>query len=472
MLLAFLVILGFSVSVSPLLGDMGLDSPVFMLLGKEILRGQRLYQDVFDHKGPVIFYLNALGMLLPGTIGMYVIESVNLGVMLILLYEICKLFLKNKAFIKYFLIMAYFLMCFVFTMREGNSVNEFANMLTMISLYTAMRYFVSGSTQHPSRYATVYAACFTLIAFMRITNGLLLAGMVLGITMHLIIAKEYKNLVQNIIGFLTGIAIVTVPICAFFWVQGGLWEMLDATFLFNIVYSRTTNSAANIMAIDIFKGVLPCLCAAIGIGLNPRFIRYRGLRLSLVLACLCAAVSINMGVGYLNYSMVITPLNCIALIGFMMLEVDKKKKNHDYQMLPFLQICGFILVLFYPLWGDCYVLQYTPFAVTKEPLLIGNDLPIPEEERDQVLAINLEFFWYLKNDAVPPYKYLGNQKWWSEFDPEIKSYMKKLLAGDDAPKWLLVQNYDNYLNSILNDRYQGIGKYGNCILLKLADKGR
>lgn len=469
LIIAFLFILCFSVSISPLLGDMGLDSPLFMLIGKQILRGQRLYQDVFDHKGPVIFYLNALGMLLPDTIGMYIIESVNLGVMLILLHEICRLFLKHRRFIKHVLITAYFLLCFAFTMREGNTVNEFANMLTMISLYAGMKYFVSDSVQHPPRYAAVYAICFSLIAFMRITNGFLLVGMVLGITIHLLLCKEYRNLFYNIAGFLIGMAVITIPICVFFWIQGGLWDMLYATFLFNMTYSSTMSDPASFMFIDIFKGVLPCICTAVAISVNPHFTGYRGLRLSMVMACFFAAVSINMGVGYLNYSMIIIPLNCIAMLGMLLLKVDKKKKNRDYQMLPFLQICGFILVLFYPLWGDCYARYYTPFGVTREPLLIGNDLAVPEEERNQILAINVEFFWYIKNDVVPPYKYLGNQKWWTTFDANIAIYMEKLLASDDAPKWLLVQKYDTYLNYIMDDRYHSVQKIGNYILLKLND---
>lgn len=472
MLIAFVFILCFSVSVSPILGDMGLDSPVFMLLGKAILRGQRLYQDVFDHKGPVIFYLNALGMMLPGTIGMYMIESVNLGVMLILLHEICRLFIKNKLFVKHLLITAYFLMCFAFTMREGNSVNEFSNMLTMVSIYTAMRYFVSDDIKHPPHYAAVYAICFTLIAFMRVTNGLLLAGIVLGITIHLLMCKEYKNLFQNVKGALIGFAIVALPISGFFWIQGGLWEMLDATFFFNMAYSKNNNSVEKVMAIDIFKGVLPCLCTAIAIGVNPQFNRYKGLRLSAVLASVCAAISINMGVGYLNYSMICIPLNCLALIGLMLLEVDRKKKNRDYQMLPFLQICGFVLVLFYPVWGDCFAMHYAPVNVTQEPLLIGHDLPVPEEERDQILAINVEFFWYIKNDVVPPYKYLGNQQWWSSFNPSIAEYMENLLAGEDAPKWLLVQTYDTYLYYIMSEKYRSVGHYKTYILLKRTDEKR
>ena len=50
-------------SLSPLRGGMPLnDSSVFLSMGRAHLEGQTLFKDIFDHKGPVIFYINALGL--------------------------------------------------------------------------------------------------------------------------------------------------------------------------------------------------------------------------------------------------------------------------------------------------------------------------------------------------------------------------------------------------------------------------
>src|SRR6266508_2330841 len=42
------------------------DSSVFLYIGEQILAGQLPYRDIWDHKGPVIYYLNALGLYLAG----------------------------------------------------------------------------------------------------------------------------------------------------------------------------------------------------------------------------------------------------------------------------------------------------------------------------------------------------------------------------------------------------------------------
>lgn len=465
-LLAFIFILCFSVSVSPILGDMGLDSPIFMLLGKEILKGQKLYIDVFDHKGPIIFYLNALGMMFPGTSGVYALESLNLGVSLVLIYEINRLFLARW---KRYPGILFFLVAYAFTMREGNSINEFSTTFVILSLYLAIRYFHSQKLQHPPLYAFGYGVCFAVVAFLRITNGIPIAGMVLGITIHLLLHKQYKNILNNIAGLLLGLTAVVFPICLYFFLQGSLMEMLDATFLFNVRYSIMTNSGKWNTG-DILKAIIPCIASAISICVNPNFIKYQGFRISMCIACICAAVAINMGVGYLNYSMICIPYCSLAVSGFFLIKADKKKKNADYYAVPFLQLCGAVLFLFYPLFGDCYVRYYEPFVVTKEPLLIGKNLPIPKEERNEVLAIETRFFWYIKNDSTPPYKYLGNQKWWSVFDSKIDQEIDQLLQSKDRPKWILAHKDEKYLERLNLDGYTFINQYNEHILLHKTEE--
>ena len=51
---------------TPLNAYYGYDSAVFMSFGKGITHGLRLYLDLYDNKGPMIFYFNALGYLLGG----------------------------------------------------------------------------------------------------------------------------------------------------------------------------------------------------------------------------------------------------------------------------------------------------------------------------------------------------------------------------------------------------------------------
>src|SRR5258708_38768094 len=74
-----LIVFGLSVlsaaspSVEPLPGR---DQGVYLYIGRGILHGGIPYRDFWDHKGPLIYYINALGLLLAGKahLGGWVLE--------------------------------------------------------------------------------------------------------------------------------------------------------------------------------------------------------------------------------------------------------------------------------------------------------------------------------------------------------------------------------------------------------------
>ena len=59
----------FTESTSPLFSGWGYDSAMFQTMGKYWAEGYLPYVDLYDHKGPMIFFLNALGYALNGRNG-------------------------------------------------------------------------------------------------------------------------------------------------------------------------------------------------------------------------------------------------------------------------------------------------------------------------------------------------------------------------------------------------------------------
>ena len=54
------------------------DSSVFQYIGREILQGNIPYRDTFDHKGPLIYLINSLGLLISTDRGFWYLEIVNM----------------------------------------------------------------------------------------------------------------------------------------------------------------------------------------------------------------------------------------------------------------------------------------------------------------------------------------------------------------------------------------------------------
>lgn len=447
------VILLFSVSISPLLGDAGVDSPLFMLFGKLMLQGERLYVDVFDHKGPIIFWINAVGMLLPDTWGMFILESITLGLTLAFVYKTALLFIRESLCVMS--LMCYVLF-YVYTMREGNSVNEYANLAITITLYYQMKYYTSSQILHPYRYAFLYGVCFSWISFMRISNNLFLIGMAAGILLRLLFHKAFKNAGINILYGMTGMLALALPICIWFMLQGAFKEMINATFLFNFRYSDYTATIVQTDNLNIMNGywyIAACILPL----LLPFPKKCRSMRLPLLLGSILAAIGLHLGVGYLNYSMMMLPSSLMVII----ISCSWIQKRH---LLAGVFVV--LLILTYVRYGDCYRLKYYALNVTKPPYLLQNSLPIPKSEKNQVLGIDVPFFWYLKNDITPPYKYLGNQTWWSVLNPDISGEVEDLLRGENAPKWILTELNGDFQRKVINRYYKAVYSDINYALYK------
>ena len=67
-IVAILYILIFSTTTSPLFGEpFAGDSSMFQTIGKYWAQGSLPYVDLWDSKGPVIFFINALGYFIAGS---------------------------------------------------------------------------------------------------------------------------------------------------------------------------------------------------------------------------------------------------------------------------------------------------------------------------------------------------------------------------------------------------------------------
>ena len=76
----------------------GSDSAVFIYGGNLIRNGKILYKDFFDHKGPMLYIFEVIGLTLSNgrEIGVWVLETIFMFVNLCMLYKISKLYSNSK----------------------------------------------------------------------------------------------------------------------------------------------------------------------------------------------------------------------------------------------------------------------------------------------------------------------------------------------------------------------------------------
>ena len=234
--IAFLFTLVYSWATSPLyLGD-GLDSSIFKTIGLGMVQGQMPYTDLFDHKGGILFLIQALGwLILPGRWGLFAVQVVFLSVTLFFMFRTACLYLDEK---KGFLATLSGLFLYVLFMESGNQCESYALPFMAMSLYLALKFTRnSQDSTHPLLYSLVYGISFAFIFWIRPNDAVSQVGSIMaGIFILLIVRKQFKNAILNALVFLAGCAVVTTPLMVYFESRDCLLPLLDGTFLYNLKY--------------------------------------------------------------------------------------------------------------------------------------------------------------------------------------------------------------------------------------------
>lgn len=253
-LIAFVFLSVFSWSTSPFFVHDGCDSAVFKTMGLALLKGKVLYKDIFDHKGPILYFINALGQwLIPGRLGIFLLQLMGLSIALFYMFRTAKLFVTP---LFSFISMLLALSILGGRFQEGNQCEEWMMYVICIVFYYVCNYFVNKSEQlHSLHYSLIYGLCFGFVFFIRPNDAVAwIGGSMLGVTLWLLYHKHYRNAVLNALCFVGGFVLVSLPVFIYFGVHHAISDMWYGLVVFNQEYSGGMKSL--IVSCLIKKGKL------------------------------------------------------------------------------------------------------------------------------------------------------------------------------------------------------------------------
>ena len=234
------------------------DSGIFFYAGREITLGKLLYLDVWDHKGPFIFYINALGLLLGNRAGVWALECVFLFVGVISGYA----FMKNIFSANYAIMgTVAWLFSFFSLISGGNYTEEFSLPFSFLSFFFFYQYLKS----QKKIYIFLIGLAMGFSLLFRPNNIGAQAAIALVILLQGMAKAERKQTVKNIFMLALGFLLVLIPTFAFFFQKGSLSELLNATFFYNYQYS-TNGNFSKLATLQFFTVTLgwPFWCAIVG----------------------------------------------------------------------------------------------------------------------------------------------------------------------------------------------------------------
>lgn len=231
--LAFLVLL----PASPLVQKLpSWDSGVFLYTGWRITEGALPYRDVWDHKPPLIFVINALGLVLSGGSrwGVWLLEFVALTLALWLAFTLVRR--AFGALTAVYAAIAAALNAFL-AMDGGNYTTEYA-----LPFQVAMLWLIATAPRDTfsTRRAFVLGILSALLFWLKQNDIGIPIALGAYFILQLIFSREKSAVVQNLAAMLGGALVVSVLVIFPFAFQNALAEFWDAAFAYNFAYIEET----------------------------------------------------------------------------------------------------------------------------------------------------------------------------------------------------------------------------------------
>lgn len=212
------------------------DSGVFLYIGWQMGSGALPYRDLWDHKPPLIFVIDMVGLALGGGSrwGVWALELVSLTAAVWFLFDLLRRAVGTLA--AWYGVLAFLVSAFV-TMDGGNYTTEYALLPQCVMLWviaTAPHDYFS------KRRAFVLGLLSGLLFWLKQNDIAIPLALGLYVLFQWVFTAQKRAVLESFGALAGGALLVTVAVIAPFVLQGALVEFWRAAFLYNFVYIEET----------------------------------------------------------------------------------------------------------------------------------------------------------------------------------------------------------------------------------------
>lgn len=229
------------------------DSGVFLYFGWRILNGELPYRDMWDHKPPVVFYINAAGLAIANNSrwGVWLIELILLCFAAFLGYQLIKkLFGPFPAVFSLLL----WLLSLVALLQGGNFTTEYTLVLQFAALWLV---YHTDKSRRPDWIFFLIGLTGAIAFFTKQTAIGVWIAIVLYLTIQRFAIKQGREWARGMLFLFSGGLLFSTSVVIFFGIQGALPQFWSAAFEYNFVYSARINSDLTSTLDVIAKGIKP-----------------------------------------------------------------------------------------------------------------------------------------------------------------------------------------------------------------------
>jgi len=447
------------------------DLNIYFTMGKSIFNGLVPYKDVFDHKGPLIFFIYGVGYLISNDTftGVYIITSLFLFIGLLYNYLIARLFVGWLPSLIVSLCFSVFSLIFN---RSSGSPEEYILMLFSVSMYYFMKCYKDSFENIPPKTMFLQGILATSVFCIKLNLSIFFIVPLLVILLNLLFKKEYQKLVKSLVYLTFGASVIMVPLLLYFTINNAFSDLWFAYIDFNLLYSSLENNFGYFY--DLFLelktlikrnpilGILS-LSGILAFSISSSLIKSKLARITFFISSvltLCMLLPKSRFLEYYYHPLIIyTSLGCIYIITLIRSKI--KYRIHSKKVICYLTVASILII-------SCYTnnfLNDTSSLFNKEfkPSMVNTFSDKIKEDKEPtliVLGLNRGIGVFTKANIVPNVKYFFNPNIPYEKFPEIMDSQKDYIEDKKVEFIILSSDYYQF-NSVrswdeLNKNYAAV----------------
>ncbi len=451
----------FAYNTSPLFEYFGVDSGMYLVIGKAMAQGETLYSGLFDHKGPIIFIFNMLPQLfIDGTLGVWLIELCLIIISAVLIYKIANRHIGNALSL---CVPFIYIWITVTLFNGGNYTEEYSNFFCVISLYVFDKWLMDKKLTSKMSYFLGF--CFAVVFLLRPNNVAFILSIILFIGIYMFTKSREKTtqvgkpklpmLTKSALNFgFLGIMTVTLPIIIYHLCTGTLYDMFYATVLHNIKYCQVGYEQFRLIPNGNSQQLI-CFFIALGINIIAMCTCYSSDEIKIGNFILLSSMAISFAIligrhPYMYYWTLLAPLTAYSAIFIIKYGIKIKKKSLSVIALTLIiaLMCTNSFLGSEVTEKKSYITEYKSNSHEMYNL-------IPNNEKNDCFAYNMPAMFIYEVSLNTPCKYFTMQTWMAKINPDIAKYCTEYVKKNN-PEWVL--SYFNFESDNTNPELSEIIK--------------
>lgn len=205
-------------------------------MGLAILHGKVPYADLFDHKGPMLYLIEAIGQwLIPGRYGLFLLAVMGLAISVFCWYKSARLFTTR---LRSFVVIILTLFSYYFYSEYGNLSEDWNIPFISISYYLILSLLINGKSKNYLMNGAAVGLCLAGSFFIRPNDAVAFIGVpILGVIIWMLKERRFQIIYRWVGGVAIGFFTIAIVFIIWFAAYNALSDLWYGLVEFNSKYA-------------------------------------------------------------------------------------------------------------------------------------------------------------------------------------------------------------------------------------------